>query len=207
MKKSDSSNCADDLDRFLFTVGRDTTASPAVFQLPPTQVIDPLATCMVLLQDSSFSLQESNVLVYIAGYVVRKLKGKVCVPCREKLEGPIDPADHHHQLLAAKCYSGCTIGLAAPSCLLSGCVDRLEVRYREVIDDCIHGDNVKATLVTSLVEAVDLTLIQCDTCHVESMVVHLMVNIRLHHTLREINRTLRDYKNRKNRKTLKVCHS
>ena len=94
----------------------------------------------------------------------------------------------------------------APSCVLSGCVDRLEVRYREVIDACIHGENVKAMLVASLVEAVNLTHIQCGTsqCHtcLSHTVWHLSHGVyrcspggqHPNHSLRENNRTLRDDK-------------
>ena len=108
----------------------------------------------------------------------------------------IDPADPHHQLL------GCVVGLSAPSCLLVGCVDLLEAHYRDVVDGFISGERVKARISTSLLEGVDLATLKFDVCHMESMVVHLMVNIRFHHTLREYNRHLRDNKSRKNRKTL-----
>ena len=85
-------------------------------------------------------------------------------------------------------------------------VSILEAHYRDVVDGFISGERVKARISTSLLEGVDLAILKCDVCHMESMVVHLMVNIRFHHTLREYNRHLCDNKSRKNRKTLKVCH-
>ena len=80
-----------------------------------------------------------NVLTYIAGYIVRKLQDKVCGAYKGKLVATIDPADPHHQLLAAKAHSGCVVGLSAPSCLLVGCVDLLEAHYRDVVDGFISG--------------------------------------------------------------------
>ena len=76
----------------------------------------------------------------------------------------------------------CKVGRAAPSCLLLGCVDLLEGQNREVADECIPGERVKANMVASLAERVDLSILKSDVCHMESIVLHLMVNIRLHHT-------------------------
>ena len=182
MTQSSSSNCSEDVDHFLSLRGnKDTTpgTTPLLATTQPQQPpSDILAMCVLMLQDASFSLQENNVLSYIAGYIVRKLQDKVCGACKEKLVATIDPIDAHHQL------SGCVVGLSAPSCLLVGCVDLLEAHYRDVVDGFISGERVKARLSTSMLEGVDLAVIKCDDCHTESMVVHLMVNIRLHHTLR-----------------------
>ena len=62
----------------------------------------------------------------------------------------------------------------------------LKGQYREVTNECIHGERVKAKMVASLAEGVDLSILKCD----ESMMLHLVVNIRLHHTLHEYNRHL-----------------
>ena len=211
MTQSSSSNCSEYVDRFLLSLRGNKDTTPVTTPLPVTTQpqhppSDTIAMCMLMLQDASFSLQENNVLTYIAGYIVRKLQDNVCGACKGKLVATIDPADPHHQLLAAKAHSGCVVGLSAPSCLLVGCVDLLEAHYRDVVDGFISGERVKARISTSLLEGVDLAILKCDVCHMESMVVHLMVNIRFHHTLREYNRHLRDNKSRKNRKTLKVCH-
>ena len=82
----------------------------------------------------------------------------------------------------------CKVGLAALSCLLLGYVDLLEGQYREVADECMHDERVKASMVASLAERVDLSIFQCDVC-MESIVL-----IRLHDTLHEYNRHLRDNK-------------
>ena len=37
----------------------------------------------------------------------------------------------------------CKVGLAETSFLLLGCVDVLEGQYREVADECIHGERIK----------------------------------------------------------------
>ena len=61
-------------------------------------------------------------------------------------------------------------------------------------------------MVASLAERADLSILKCDVCHMESVVLHLTVNIRLHQTLHKYNRHLQDNRNHKNRKTVKFCH-
>ena len=70
----------------------------------------------------------------------------------------------------------CKVGLAAPSCLLLGCVDLLEGQYPEGADECIHSERVKANMVASLAERVDLSINKCDFCHMKSNVLYLKVN-------------------------------
>ena len=40
----------------------------------------------------------------------------------------------------------------------------------------------------------NLQNLQCDACHLCILVMHLYLNIRLHHTIRQINRGLRESK-------------
>ena len=56
-------------------------------------ITDTIAMCRLMMQDASFSLQENNVLAYIAGYVVRKVKYKVCCYCKESRLSILEVAD------------------------------------------------------------------------------------------------------------------
>ena len=66
-------------------------------------------------------------------------------------------------------------------------------------------EGVMSSLIACVEKDVDLQPIQCPECHVEKAVVHLMLTIRMHHSLKENNRRFRQAK-RKNRKTLKFSH-
>ena len=72
--------------------------------------------------EESLTYQETNVLAYIVGYIVHKIKGKVCSSCTEKLLGIADTNNRSHDLIEMKCYGG----LIIPSQLLLGTVELLE---------------------------------------------------------------------------------
>ena len=82
MTQSSSSNCSEDVDRFLLSLRGSKDTTPVTTPLPVTTQpqhppSDTIAMCMLMLQDASFSLQENNALTYIAGYIMRKLQDKV----------------------------------------------------------------------------------------------------------------------------------
>ena len=74
------------------------------------------------------------------------------------------------------------------------------------IESCLHQDHLKGTLASKLSKVDNLQRLQCDACYLGILVMHLYLNIRLHHTTKEINRGLRESKDRRNRKTLKFSH-
>jgi hypothetical protein len=147
------------------------------------------------------SNQETNVLAYIAGYIVRTVKGKVCSICCEKITGDLD-SNPNLDFLKTKSYGY----LSTPSKLLMGVVQMLELEYRKAITSVIYKVGLKAMLVERLGKISNRHMLQCETCHLDILVLHLVVNIRLHHTIREINEGLRANKDRKNRKTIKFLH-
>ena len=152
--------------------------------------------------EESLTYQETNVLAYIAGYIVHRIKGKVCSSCTEKLLGIADTKNPSYDLIEMKSYGGLTI----PSQLLLGTVELLELEYRNSIESCLHQDHLKATLASKLSKVDNLRRLQCDAFHLGILVMHLYLNIRLHHTIKEINRGLRKSKDRRNHKTLKFSH-
>ena len=152
--------------------------------------------------DESLTYQETNVLAYIAFYTVRKIKGKVCSSCNEKVLGIADTNNPSHDLIEMKSYGG----LIIPSQLLLRTVELLELEYRNSIESCLQQDHLKATLASKLSKVDHLQRLQCDACHLGMLVMHLYLNIRRHHTIKEINRGLKESKDRRNLKTLKFFH-
>ena len=95
-------NCKDDLDQFLLSLSappRSTSSAhvltsaavtnpygEAVAALPP-DVRGLLCVCMPYDNDddsSSLNVEEKNVLSYIAGFIIRKLRSKMCSACKDK---------------------------------------------------------------------------------------------------------------------------
>ena len=90
-----------------------------------------LSVCTLLIKDEeSLTYQETNVLAYIAGYIVHKIEGKVCSSCTEKLLGIADTNNPSHDLIEMKSYGG----LIIPSQLLLGTVELLELEDRNSIE-------------------------------------------------------------------------
>ena len=60
-----------------------------------------------------------------------------------------------------------------------------------MIDCKIYYDNVKATLIASLMKVESLKKIACNKCPVDKACVNLLGNIRLHHPMKEAKQGLR----------------
>lgn len=210
-------NCIEDVDRFLLTMKNVTTtqcptATPIYHQSVtdhlPANVKSILAVC-TLPADEGLTDHETNILAYIGGYIVKKIQTKpaLCLSCLAKIKGSVMSDDVRHNFISAKNIQEAKCGLCAPSNALIGALQRMEIEYNLVIDQYINkAENVKATIVSSLLSNCKLQDLTCDVCHIEKVIAHLFCNIRLHHTIKITNSKLRDNKDRRNRKTLKFSH-
>ena len=72
------------------------------------------------------SLQEKNILIYIGGYIVRKLSAKACEPCRTLISSEISPTDPDHTFLRTKNFAEAKIGLQAPTSVLATSLQLME---------------------------------------------------------------------------------
>ena len=142
-------------------------------------------------------LQEKNILIYIGGYIIRKLSTKACEPRRTVISSEISPTDADHTFLRTKNFAEAKIGLQAPTCVLATSLQQMETVYLNQVDSVLYGSGVNAALVCLLLECVDPKWV-CDRYKLHSHIVGLMVNIRLYHTIRQANTTLGDKKDRKN---------
>ena len=146
-----------------------------------------------------------NVTTYIAGYIVRKLKDKVCGPCLKLLSSPLDADNKSHDFLKLKLYEDAVTGLTVPSKKLVDVVTEVEVVYRQVIETVLAENAVMAKLVNAVCGKVDLSTVTCGTCRMERAIVGLMLRIRLHHSLKTTNERCSNTV-RKNRKTIKFSN-
>ena len=151
------------------------------------------------------SLQEQNILVYIGGFIVRRVTKKACPECCEKITSQICADDSSHDFIAAKQLEGVKVRLVVPSKVVTESLQKMEVEYTRHVESVIRQKHVKAALLALMLECVDEQLV-CDTCNLHQMISCLMVNIRLFHSIRLANAELRDKHNRKNRKALKFAH-
>ena len=155
------------------------------------------------------SFQEVNVITYIGGYIVRKLRPKVCSVCQELLvvsDKDSMSTNPNTSFLMIKNHQDAKEGLLCPSVELTNCLTSCESHYRKVLDDFVYETGVKRKLVSSLMSEVDTSKLSCVSCRLPQLIVQLFINIRFHHTLREMNRNLQEPKSRKNRKLLKFSH-
>ena len=131
MIPSKGRNCEEDVDKFICTLKNiDKSTSPSLAPTPDEpSIMDTiqwsvksiLSVCTLPTKDEeSLTYQETNVLAYIAGYIVHKIKGKVCSSCTEKLLGIADTNNPSHDLIEMKSYGGLTI----PSQLLLRTVEQ-----------------------------------------------------------------------------------
>ena len=157
-------------------------------------------------EKNELSMQENNVITYIGGYIVRKLKPTVCESCYLKIASSLDLENSDHHFIAAKTFTQASEGLRVPSIALAKVLKEFEVDYCSEIDMCMTEIGVKKALATSFSKKVGLNDFTCNTCHLHLMVLHLYITIRLHHTIRKSNHHLADQKDRKIRKMLKFSN-
>ena len=132
MIPSKGGNCEEDVDKFICTlenINKSTPPSlvptpdePSIMDITHGVSILSVGTPPTKDEKESLTYQVTNVLACIAGYMVHKIKGKVCSPCTEKLLGIADTNNPSHDLIEMKSCGG----LIIPSQLLLGTVELLE---------------------------------------------------------------------------------
>ena len=147
MTPSTNTTCTEDVDEFLMSLQSINpmqdpveslvaqSAYDTLVQQLPTEVRSILYVSTVFTEvNESLSTQEVNVLAYIAGYIVRQLRKKVCPPCVNKLISKLSSENPDHDLLRQKKYQDAKDGLITPSVALTDAVSTTEIQYRKVID-------------------------------------------------------------------------
>ncbi len=216
-------NCAEDLDNFLLSLDSLPVSGEGAFQdepLPayesliatlPENVRSIMSVCSftqdVSAASDELTFSESNILAYIAGYVVRKVRGKMCPDCASSLVCS-EEEDDNDALSFIKCknYSDAKEGLIRPSKSLLDVVESVEQTYRDIIENVMYSENVKCTLLSTITKKVNFEQFLCSVCNLHMLLVHIIVNIRLHHTMKLVNKSLLHHKGKVNRKGMKFAH-
>ena len=112
---------------------------------PPDADVAPPEILKQLLQiiPQGLTDPETNILAYIGGYIIKKLKDKICQTCIDKSVANEDGLGHQHRFIRGKNIPDCQQGLVFPSILFTGYVQLLEIVFRKVIEKCISGNDMK----------------------------------------------------------------
>lgn len=226
--QSSESNCLQDGGYFLLTLNSmsaldreytyptfdqapgagDSMPHPTTDQVPADgdSVPDPVLIALAFnLPSEDVSMQEKNILTYIAGYIARKMKGRVCDSCVESLVGELE-GTQKEIFLTTKKYSDLRgDGLVVPSAQLVSVVEQLEIVFKKS-EHFLHMNMVRARFLQRMEK--DSTCLVCPEakCKLAQNVLNLFLNIRLHFTLKENNRNFAAASGRQNRKMLKLQH-
>ena len=221
MAPSQLSNCQEDVDQFLLTLGNieGVPKPPAQPPNPSAEEDVPQAdlpwssssTQNSSTQNSStqnLSVSDTNIVAYISGYIVSKRRDKFCPACREQLLCNINDSKPSQLFLSLKQHKAAKKGLFAPSSELQKLLQDLECAYRTVYSKILHMSCVRVRLVRHLMEVAHKGAVKCscNQCDPKDIIVGLFANIRLHHSLAEATENLTSHKSRKNRKLLKFSH-
>ena len=208
-----SSNCQEDMDGFLLQLSNVTeiTPSPAA-RLPPNELPSNVTDLLTVSRASpELNLSEENIIVYLAGYLIRKtLKKFPCHKC-EALWCQTGQADGKQlTFLNVKQYNWLQGGgLVTPTEEMQACVSDMEILFREQSSFISHTDKIRTKFVTKSVNLTSLEKITCSepACQIsQKYMTELYFIVRIHHSLRATNRNLRCSGNRRNRKVMKFQH-
>jgi hypothetical protein len=220
MVQSNSSNCKQDMDKFLLKLtnftGAERPKRPAPAVIRQDSVDEDTLQCWVIAQppppepsQDILSAQE-NILYYIAGYIARKLQSKVCVHCRARLMGQLSGTDHE-AFLCEKQYSALASeqGLCVASTHLFRVVQSMERLFQTHASFLFHYEKIFFRLVHMFEECGD-ALFSCQQpqpCSIQKLTHHLFLNIRLHFFLKDCSRGFSDKSVKRNWKVLKLSHA
>ena len=205
---TDNTNCESDITDLLF--GLDGLQKSARVPVdPPSVSSDAQLPSVVgpnpstaLFSDHDYLLQRSNeeffralenqaanVITYISGFVVRKVKEKLCACCQALVvaDSCILP-DPSHEFIRMKDYVQAPgKGLVVPSSTVVALCTASEKIFNQVIDSLVTHANVKQTLLNHMLTQ-NVEFVNCVQCSSKSRILAMYVTIRLHHSLRLHNR-------------------
>ncbi len=116
----------------------------------------------------------------------------MCSACKAKcVADEVEMQAEHQHFITVKRYSDTKDGLTYPSHLEHDALMDLETKYRDVIDEAMYAPAVKMSLVTTFSKMPGMSGLKCSTCHLDTLLLHVFVNIRLHHTIKQANRKIR----------------
>ena len=214
---SREANCKEDMDSFLLKLSH---VSKSV-SLSDDNTVDSVVTAtskelqQVADVPSCLSLDESGILVYMAGYVGTKTVRKFgCHHCeliwRQANEEAAD-AGPEFTFLNNKQFDCLQMGgLFKPSGVLVGFVSALEILFRKHVTHTLHIPNIRLRYVESVQTDQDICFVVCSETECLKAVmymIHLYFTVRIHHLLKEHSRRFETPGVKRNRKMLKLIHA
>ena len=157
--------------------------------------------------NNNLSDEERSIIAYIAGYIVGKISEKCCQKCQTSITHQLADESVDFSFIQHKMYEQHG-QLKFPCAIFVNVISDFELAYRKCIDEVIFSNNVKAVLVATLFKVDSLKALGCQekSCQVLPSVAHLLVHIRLYHSIRETNVSLPCNKQGSNRKVVKFSH-
>ena len=153
-------------------------------------------------------LQESNIVAYIGGYIVRKLESKLlCQSCIQLMTiSPLEATDQKYMLINLKQNPALPVAdsLRVPSPALLEELLKAEHAFAECIGKVLHMGKLYQRLLSVLKSKDVLVQDVYKHCNSGDLIRKLYTTIRLHFYIRLANDYLRNLPNRRNRKLLKV---
>lgn len=157
-----------------------------------------------------------NVLVYMAGYIGKKVVGKFgsCTDCALFTTADYTSTDSRYTFLRGKQYSDLSLGedgLKVPSTEFVEFIIALETNFRHKISSVIHAVGLGEKLLNSGMEVYTSKCrdVVCKTEKCKNTLVYIIKlfnRVRIHHILRTQNRLLSQPKQKRNRNFLKQTH-
>ncbi|GFO21846.1 hypothetical protein PoB_004835100 [Plakobranchus ocellatus] len=138
---------------------------------------------------ASLTFVESNIVVYIAGYVALKFSSKVCTDCKQVMLGMTDSASTEQVFLQAKSYEECSHGgLQVPSEVLVNAVGVMEEAFRSVTPHVLQTTGLRNMIIKRLMlndhPSINRLVCPNSKCDLLFYVANLFTNIRLHHHIK-----------------------
>lgn len=209
--KSDGSNCQNDMDNFVIKL---KNLTDVISKEKAPSKVNPLPSYDDCVDDDlrqishsppTFSSAEDCILVYLAGYIVKKVAKKFsCSSCTAILTEQNKPIAS--AFLISKSYDD-TSSLTSPG----DCVVEMVSHFEAVFRNCVPTFHMNYIMQT-FIRQVDLTdqSFKCGcpnhAASVKTYMVKLFFIVRIHHYLRMQNRDLSMPNGKRNRKMMKLTH-
>jgi len=130
------------------------------------------------------TLEEDNIIIYIVGYIYHNITKIVCCKFAAGLVDVLNKANSSRVFIAANQYHDRpTGGLVVHSSDLMEVFILIEAEFCNNIEKILHMSKVSSILVIFMLSKIQGKL-ECDSCYTLQFVVHLYLNIHLHHILR-----------------------
>ena len=206
--QSTSSNCLVDGEKILLDV---SNVAMARYDKPiQSNVEKPQDMDISLVMKPPLSIGTQNVVVYMAGYLLRKIPVDDCSDCSNELKQVLcTQANESNKYEFVKNKALKEVGsLIYPSPAMAGFVEKLENVFNGIIEHIIYMPSILTRLCVSAKEHCTFLTCQNKACadRVKDM-VKLYMKVRIFHALEKSNeQNTRDKSVKRNRKMLKLSH-